>query len=227
MKQISILAVLLLFATITFAQDQTNQANDLIKQGEQAYNAKNYQEAFESYNKAIELKESKDEVDTTLYFNAGVAAFKAKEYEKSAEFFGRSAELGFKKENAYKFQAYAYKKLENDDKMQEALESGHEAFPNNRKFKSMLAAIYLKKGLKPYKEGAQILKNAKPLSSSNVEKYNAEVKKAQAKFKEALPLMEKAFEMNPDNENAIKALISIYANLSMDEKAEEMKAKLE
>ncbi len=52
---------------------------------------------------------------------------------------------------------------------------------------------------------------------------NAERKKM---FRDALPILEKAFELDPKNDPVAKTLLSVYKALEMNDKAKELKAKM-
>lgn len=224
MKKVSLIALLVLFVMGVQAQEET--ASFYVKQGSEAYKAKDYMGAYSAYKKAMKLNEEANTQDTALFFNAGVAAYKAGKYANAGGYFGKAAELGYKEKSAYKFQAYAYKKADDPESMEAGLKKAVEKYPNNETFTEMLASAYLKKGLAPYEAGAKIIKDAAPLREADVEQYNAEVDKAAEKFQEALPFMEKAHELDPDKKGAINALITIYSTMELPEKADEMKAKL-
>jgi tetratricopeptide (TPR) repeat protein len=46
-------------------------------------------------------------------------------------------------------------------------------------------------------------------------------------YEEAVPYLEKVIENDPENVNAIRTTINIYTQLGEDEKAAELKARLE
>jgi tetratricopeptide (TPR) repeat protein len=57
--------------------------------------------------------------------------------------------------------------------------------------------------------------------------YEKEKKKADAKFQEALPYLEKALDINPNDRNTLLSLKQLYARMSMQEKYDEVNAKLQ
>lgn len=81
-----------------------------------------------------------------------------------------------------------------------------------------LGALYFNKGVEMRNEANDIEDNAK---------YNAALEEAKKEFKKALPYLEKAHKMDPDDISAIASLTQLYAQLGMNDKYTEMKAKQE
>lgn len=223
MKRLSVLVLLTLSGLIAFAQT----GKEFKKNATDAYQAKNYPKAFLDYSRAVEAYEKEGIVDTSLYYNTSIAGYKAKKYEELIPFAQKAIDLKYEKAHlAYYIMAIAYDKLKQDDKYLEALEKGHEAFPKYSKISNKLAIAYLKEGMNPYKEGAQIITNAEPIRETDTEKYLKELDKANAKFKESLDVFLKAYEANPKEEQVLKILVSVYQSLDMKDKAAEIEAKL-
>jgi tetratricopeptide (TPR) repeat protein len=61
----------------------------------------------------------------------------------------------------------------------------------------------------------------------DVNKYNAAIEAAMAVFGKALPYMEKAYELKPDDIYAMRSLKELYYRLKMTEKYDTVKAKLD
>jgi tetratricopeptide (TPR) repeat protein len=223
MKRLSVLVLLTLVGLIAVAQS----GKEFEKNANDAYQAKNYPKAFLDYSRAVEAYEKEGKADTALYYNTTIAGYKAKKYEELVPFAQKAIDLKYEKAHlAYYLMAVAYDKLGKDEEYMEALEKGHKAFPNYKKISQKLAIAYLKEGMKPYKEGAQIITDAEPIRESDTEKYLAEIEKANAKFKESLEVFLQAFEANPKEEQVLKVLLSVYQNLEMQDKAAEIESKL-
>lgn len=204
---------------------------DLINQGNASYQAKDYKAAFEAYSKAIPLYEAKGIPDKNVYYstyyNAAASAQKANLIDESIPYFEKSIEFGYKESVPYEKLAKIYNDKKDLDKMENILNEGLEKYPNDESLKKLLSTCYTKKATPIYKKGAKIKSDANKsgLSQSDVDAYNAELEKSKAEFEKALPIAEKAYELNDKNENAIKILINIYTSLDMDDKADALKAK--
>lgn len=220
-----VVAVLLLGFTSIVAQDKT--ASDYVKEGAEAYKQKDYASGLESFEAAIRINEANNEVDTNLFYNAAICAYKTKKFDKAAQYFGRSADYQFKVCKSLLYRANALKKANKFDAMEETLEKGVASCPNNKdKFEGMLAKHYLKQGLKYYNQGAKKQEAATGYMESDRDKYDQELDKAKTLFKKAQPYLEKAHKIDPSEKAAIQALVGVYESLGMQEKAQEMKAKL-
>ena len=78
------------------------------------------------------------------------------------------------------------------------------------------------------KPDAAIVKEINSLGTSDkdLKKYEALKVKRQKLFTEALPILEKAHELNPEDETVKTNLLSVYRFLEMDDKAKALKAKM-
>lgn len=75
-----------------------------------------------------------------------------------------------------------------------------------------------------FNQGVKIVEVANTITD-NV-KYSKEVKKADAKFNLAIPYLEKALEINPDDQSTLSSLKQLYARMGMTEKYKAIDAKL-
>ncbi len=223
MKQIGLLVAFLLISLMTIAQ--TGQAYE--KSAGEAYKAKNYPKAFLDYKRAAEAYKAQGKTDTALFYNATIAGYRAKKFDELIPFANKAIELGYEKAYlAYYIKAIAYNKLNDDEKYFETLKAGHKDYPNYSKISKKLAKVYLKKGLKPYKEGAGIVKEADPLRESDVDKYQAKLEEASKKFEEARKIFEKAYDANPKEKQVLKFLLAVYQSLEMEDKAQKIDSEL-
>ena len=108
-----------------------------------------------------------------------------------------------------------YEIEKNYDKAFENLKTALEIDPNNADYLSHTGKVY-------YNLGVETRGNADNIAEK--QQYEQEFQKAQSYFREAIPYFEKAYELNPDDSNAIFALRSIYYNLGMGEEFEKMDA---
>ena len=223
MKRIFLLALALGATTAVIAQEDVvslrKTATEQAKTGE-------YAAAVTNFTKAIQLQEAAGVTDTALYFNAEVSAYKGKDYNNGAKYFDKCIQLGYEKEKCYKFGGACLQNIEDYGQLQTTMTKATEEFPANSTFKQMLSTSYVGQAKPKLNEANNIIKNAEPLKSSNVEKYNAEIAKAKQVFSDILPTVEKAYTTNPENKSAIQLLAVLYGNIGETAKANEMKAKL-
>jgi tetratricopeptide (TPR) repeat protein len=83
----------------------------------------------------------------------------------------------------------------------------------NADYQSNLGRIYFNQGVTQLDEANNI---------ADVKKYNEEKDKAKELFRKALPFFEKAYKLNPEASDNKMALRSIYYNLDMGDKYEEI-----
>ncbi|MFW6019912.1 MAG: tetratricopeptide repeat protein [Bacteroidales bacterium] len=77
-----------------------------------------------------------------------------------------------------------------------------------------------------FNDGVQVLKEANDLPLDDKEKYEDMKDKAEDKFKEAMPYLEQALEIRPDDQNTLTALKELYTRLKEYEKLKEINEKL-
>lgn len=223
MKRIFTLALALGVTTAALAQEDVvslrKTATEQAKAGE-------YAAAVTNFTKAISIQEAAGVTDTALYFNTAVSAYKGMDYKKGAQYFDKCIQLGYEKEKCYKFGGACLQSIEDYGKLQETMKKATNEFPSNTTFQQMLSTSYVGQAKPKLDEANNIIKNAEPIKSSDVEKYNAEIARAKQVFSEALPTVEQAYQINPENKSAIQLLASLYGNLGNTAKANEMKAKL-
>jgi len=225
-----LLSIVLSFAFIyAVAQEPVKDANFYKGEGNTAYQAKDYAKAYENYKTAVELLDADGVTDTVLVYNTGFAAYKAKMYEEAIPFFDKAGDLGYKEDKPYQTIAACQSKLDDYKGMEATTTKGLEKYPDSDKLKELLAHSLLKQGLEFYNEGNDIKKaaNESGWNTTDPEKFTAEYERADAKYKEALPFMQKAHENDPTNSSVLKALINIYTNLDNKEMVEKYNQVLE
>ena len=83
-----------------------------------------------------------------------------------------------------------------------------------------LGAIY-------YNQGVKQVETANSIPSNQQDKYEAEKNKADDYFRKAIPYMEKASEVNPEDTFSLESLKTLYYRLKMMDKFDEVNKKLE
>ena len=218
MRKLVVLAVMVFAVSFVQAQDKT--AKEYKIEGADAYRAKEYQKGLDSFEKSIGLYEAEGKTDTSLYYNAGVCAFKVKSYDKALGFFNKSLNLKYKSCNAMLYKAYSLKGLKKYDEMESTCNEGISKCSRSQdKFNSILFKYYLKSGLGIYNNAAKMQSTANQYATTNKAKFDTEMVKVKSEFKRSLPMLEKAHDINPDDETCKSALKGAYEILEMSAKA--------
>ena len=227
MKNLTLIA-LLLFSFISLTAQEKKDANAFIKEGNDAYKVKKYDEAYNSFKQAVTLLEVENKVDTPLVYNTGYCAYKSKKYEEALPYFNKSIEFNYKKSKPYIYKAQILSKQKNYKEMEITLTEGLKLYEKDKNLNVLMSLCFFKQGLVFFNQGNKIKKaaNESGLNKTDSVKFKAEYAKADAKFQEALPFMEKSYQYNPKNKNVLKALVNIYTNIDMKDKAEKMKKEL-
>lgn len=263
--------------------------NDFLNQGIEAFNASDFDQAYKSFNYARKVGEEpifQGGVDTSIIYNAGLAAYNGEMYEKAIECFEEVGEMGYEKGTPYILIKNAYIALNDSASALEALQTGFEMFPENEGLLIELINYYLmsgaddealqyidmaierdsenssywhargvlydKKGMmnkaiESYKKaielddtnfnsyynlGALYFNQGVTMANEALEikdpdKYSAAIEKADDKFRESLPWLEKAHEINPEDVSTMETLKMLYYRLKMMDKHAEITKKLE
>ncbi len=78
-----------------------------------------------------------------------------------------------------------------------------------------------------FNEGAELSNKANKIPASKIAEYDAAKKQFEAKFKEALPYLEKAHQLNPKDMSTMQSLKQIYLRIGDMKKADEIKKEME
>ena len=227
MKNLTLIA-LLLFSFISLSAQEKKDANAFINEGNNAYKMKKYDEAYNSFKQAITLLEAKNKVDTPLVYNTGYCAYKAKKYDEALPYFDKSITYKYKTSRPYIYKAQIFNREKKYKEMESILTDGLKLYKNDKNLNLLMSLCFFKQGLVFFNEGNKIKKaaNESGLNKTDATKFKAEYAKADAKFKEALPYVEKAYKYNSKDKKIIKVLINIYTNIDMKDKAEKMQKEL-
>ena len=218
MKQLLVVTILIFGVSLLNAQDKT--AKEYKIEAADAYKAKDYQTGLTSFEQSIKLYEADGKTDTTLYYNVAVCAYKVKDYEKALSYFDQAIALQYKSCKSYLYKANALKKLENYEDMEAVCNMGGSKCPKYKnKYDEILFNYYLKTGLGIFNNAAKMQSDAAPFAQTDQDKYNAEMENVKDEFNRSLPLLEKAHDIKPDDENCNKALRQAYDILDMKAKA--------
>ena len=211
---------------------QTEAPEDLINKGNSAVQLKDYKGALENYQNAFDLYEKQGkakEIAPETIYNAGYCAHKANLNDEAITYLKKAIELNVKEARPYQNLADVYKAKKDNDMYEKTIEEGLAKYPDDKALNKMMANLYVQKGNVFYKEGSKIKADANKsgLSQSDPDAYNAELDKSKAEFEKALPLIEKAYQYDSKNKNALKILQNIYTALEREEDAAKIKAELD
>jgi tetratricopeptide (TPR) repeat protein len=145
-------AVLLSFAAL--AQD----AAELINKANEAMKSKQYAEAFDAYDKAMNNL-GDVEVDAAINFNIGFAALQADKNEAAIKYFDKAIEAGANVSKSWEYKASAYNKLKNFELALESFEKAIETSTEDTGALSFNAAV-LAFRLENFAKTAQYFDNA-------------------------------------------------------------------
>ena len=117
----------------------------------------------------------------------------------------------------YSAEAHLYDKLGDQEKAKEKYQKAIELDPEFFEAYYNLGVLYFNEGVELTDEANQITDNAK---------YEKAKAIADAKFKEALPYIEKSHELRPDDQGIMSTLKTLYYRLKMNDKYEEINNKM-
>ncbi len=121
----------------------------------------------------------------------------------------------------YYNQGYLYEQMGQGDQAVKSYEKSIEKDPKYFDANFNLAAYY-------YNEAAEILAEANNMDLKEYQEKGEEIEnQAKEYFERALPYLETSQSLEPDNQKVLSTLSTIYQQLNMNEKAEEIDTKLE
>jgi tetratricopeptide (TPR) repeat protein len=197
------LAIVFCFGIVVgFAQDEKG-AIDFKNEGNEALRSKDYAGALKLYEQALS-KWGDEPKDTAMVYNMAVCAYQSKDFDKAIKLLDETIAMDYKKETALLYKINTYRLTKNDAEYEKTLEVALANSPDDDKIKGMLANVYLKEANVFYTAGANILKDAAADVAASKYKttddqYKVATEKAKDEFKKALPLVEKALVIDPEN----------------------------
>jgi len=201
-KMIFVFVLCFSFANL-IAQDAAtfkNAGNDALK-------VKDFAKAIENYEKAIAVWGTAAP-DYAMIYNTAVCAIQIKDYAKAAKYFDQTIAGNYKPEDSLFNKAMVLKLQKKNEEYVKVLNEGIVKYPENTKFKAELSKYYVIEGSVQYNGGATLLKSAidkiksKKYKDTKDPAYLADIEKVKKEFSDAIPLLEKALELNPTDANA-------------------------
>lgn len=147
MKKFIFLFAFCITVTNIFAQNDPNQIK---KEGNDAFNAKNYPVAYAKFSEY--LKQTNNQDSATAYY-CGMAADEIKKYAEAVTYFDIAIQKKFNIGNAYARKAAALDALKKTDEYVATLEEGLKVAPNNKVMVKNYGLHFLKAGLAAQKAG--------------------------------------------------------------------------
>ena len=147
MKKFIFLFAFCITVTNIFAQTDPNQIK---KEGNDAFNAKNYPVAYAKFSEY--LKQTNNQDSATAYY-CGMAADEIKKYAEAVTYFDIAIQKKFNIGNAYARKAAALDALKKTDEYVATLEEGLKVATNNKVMVKNYGLHFLKAGLAAQKAG--------------------------------------------------------------------------
>ena len=263
-------------------------SNAVINKGIGGFQTKNYSVALDAFEFAMIVGDNEifgGAADTSIIYNAALAAYNGEVYDKAIEHFTTCSELGYGGADLYLLLKNCYLEIGDSTNTAKTLQDAFEAFPGNEAVLVHLVNYYLTSGrneqaleylaiakekdpdnstfyhaegvlydkagnqdkaMKAYLKAAELdpdyfdtqynigallfNKGVTMVEKANTIMDNEEYKKAKAaaeeQFAKALPYMEKAHELMPEDIATMETLKILYYRMQMMEKHEVIVKKL-
>ncbi|MCQ2215509.1 MAG: hypothetical protein MJZ31_06270 [Bacteroidales bacterium] len=203
MKKLFLTLAVAAASMVAFAQES---AIELKNAGNAELKAKNLQGALDNYEKAIVAFQAEGEdalkAEMATVYNAADCARKLGKGERAIELFTMCEAEGYKADMCAYNIAKSMEKMEGKDADRKAyLEAAVEKYTEGKAasfLRKDLAKFSFDEGKAHYEKGAEILKE---VASAKPEQYAEIQGRAKEEFKLALPLIEKAGQIDPTNKN--------------------------
>lgn len=254
------------------------------------FQKKDYKGAQESFGKSMMLSQLGGRMDTTMMYNTALASDLAEDYDAAKQIYDGLIMLKYNVDgngpSLYRSMANIYKKEGNNEKANEYIKKGREAYPNdynlivseldgylaegkhqealnnlnlaiqnndknevlyfargtvyeNLKEEDKAVADYKKAielkadyfdavfnlGAFYFNKGADKINEANGLPFNETKKFDALKTEAKTAFEAAIPHIEKANQLKPEDVDTANMLIKVYTQTEQYDKAKEIKAK--
>ncbi len=214
------------------AQEQSAELAQMRNDGIAAYEAKDYQTAFDKFSAYLSQTNNEDSV---VAYNCGLCADKIKKPAEAEKYFNIAIQKKFNLANAYIGKANALKDQKKNDEYVATLKEGLEAVPGNKTLTRLYATFYVNQGVmaqrsKKLDEAQEAFKKALEIQPENLNALNAlgalhyaqgaavvqtDMDKAKAEFAEAKTYLEKLLPLLSDT-NAAQKKMKTNANTMLN-----------
>ena len=144
MKKFFLTLAICLTTTGVFAQEQSAELAQMRNDGIAAYEAKDYQTAFDKFSAYLSQTNNQDSV---VAYNCGICADKIKKPAEAEKYFDIAIQKNFNLANAYIGKASALKDQKKNDEYVATLQKGLEAVPGNKTLVRLYATFYVNQGI--------------------------------------------------------------------------------
>ncbi len=191
-----------------------------IKDAVDAFKNKEFGEALHNFEYTIKVGEMpvfEEQVDTAIYYNAGIAAQNVKNWDKAAKYYKKAAKYNYEGARTYALMKNAYMNAGDTTKAVEAMKEGFNKYPSNQIMVQNLINYYLLTAKEP-KEALKYLNQAIEEHPEEPQYYAAkgQIFDETGELEKAKKFYKKALELNPENFTATYNLGVIYFNKGVD-----------
>jgi len=180
-------------------------------------NEKKYDKAIES----IDAAKAANPNDVDLLLSEANMYYQMGEKEKAISILEDAGDMDKSNPAVYNNIGLMYTEIENSEKAIESYKTALEIDPQyNEARVNMIAAM-----LGSEKEIIDEMNNLGMSKKDNVRYEELDAKRKEL-YKEVLPYLEKAMEVDPDNKDIVKTAMNLYTNLDQQEKADALKDKM-
>ena len=174
--------------------------NDFVNKAVASFDAKDYASALKSFQTMIKLSQSDIYVgvlDSSIIYNAGLAAYSGKMYPEAIAFFKQCNATNYEGTAPYLLTAQSYSALNDNVNAEATLKSTFEKFPNDTEVILALVDYYLRNDKQA--EALNYINVAKAKEPNNFSLFWAEgvLYMQQEKYDEAITNLTKSIEFNP------------------------------
>lgn len=150
-------------------------SNDFVDKGVKAFKVREYREAMISFEFVIKIAENdifNGPVDTSIIYNAGLAAYNAKNYDKAVKHFITCKEMNYGGVNLHLLLKNAYVSMNDSASVLQILEEAFKEFPEEKEVLVQLVNYYITANMN--NEALDFLKIAKEKDPGNASYFFAE-----------------------------------------------------
>jgi tetratricopeptide (TPR) repeat protein len=179
-------------------------SNDFINLGITCFQESDYAGALKAFEKTLKIGEMPffgGAIDTTIIFNAGLAAYNGELYDDAIKHFTKAKDLEYGDFTLFILLKNAYVAKGDSTGGLEALQQGFTKFPDNESILIEMINFYITKGgVEAAEEALEYIGLAKENDPTNASFYHAEgiLYDKIDKIDKSIEAYEKALELNPD-----------------------------
>lgn len=180
-------------------------SNDFTKQAVEAFNDEKYELALKSFEQILEINDipvvkadNPNAIDTTIIYNAGLAALKAGDFDKAVEYFSEAARHGYNGAKIFPVIAGVYEQKNDTLAALKILKQGFEKYPADMDVLASMIQTYI--NLERREEALEYLNMAIEQDPSNATFFLAmgRLYEEIGEDEKALKAYQKAIDVDPE-----------------------------